>query len=251
MVPVSHLPKLIAHTRRSYRSVFMFSEEDAEIIREQGSSRGFKRCDVWADTLFIDLDNGEIDLPKCVQFLKERNLSAEIWESGGKGFHIEIETILQHGKHLPYSHQEFVKTLGISADYSIYRHSSLIRLAGSIHERTGKRKRLILKFEGQKLEVEMKTPSMFGELQFSETPELQKSLDKALLRAASTLVINPSPGNRHMTVWGLAKDFAGAGLEYSVALGLIQAINLKWSTPKPPQDVEKAVRQGYGLPLSY
>lgn len=83
-------------------------------------------------------------------------------------------------------------------------------------------------------------PKSFN-LAFNDEP-----ISFAFMRMASLCETPPAQGNRHTSAWSLASQLARAGLSYETTLELVQATNATWPTPKPEDEIERAVMQAYG-----
>lgn len=138
-----------------FRSVYMFSKEDAEIIRERGSSKGFKYFNLYSDCLFVDIDIKSEEEDKIalreIEELKKKGFRFSLYTSGGRSYHLHIPHELKCSRHLPYTHKLLVEKLGITCDHSLYRANSLFRLAGTIHSKTGEEKTLIGEYGSKEL----------------------------------------------------------------------------------------------------
>lgn len=243
MIPNRHIHLILALPNPGFASFYSFSESDALLVRERGHSRGLAEFSVWADQVPFDIDNGERGLNALLAVLNRDGYQYEVWLSGGKGYHVYVPHSPIYDIRLPYSHAAFVESLGVACDASLYQHSRVLRLPGTIHPDTGKRKVFITRKEGRKAEVAMVEPPSFN---FS--PRLAEKSVVNAMSAAISLINNPPPtgqGKRHTLIWGAAKDFAEAGTPYVTALGVLLEVNRTWVNPKPIDKVEKAVVQAY------
>lgn len=95
----------------------------------------------------IDFDNVDLqDVVDAYRMLSEYVERPLLYHSGSKGFHIVVPARVLKLPKSPYWQQvyeTFVLGLGIPADTSVYKHRALIRIPGSVHPRTGYRKRLL------------------------------------------------------------------------------------------------------------
>jgi hypothetical protein len=94
------LPEVVVKQLTGFRSVYGFSKEDAEVINKSGSSRGFSQYTVYSDTWFLDFDNNFQGVKDTLEWIKSKNFGYRLYESGGKGHHIEIPTTEKFDKDL-------------------------------------------------------------------------------------------------------------------------------------------------------
>lgn len=246
MVPVTALPRILRQYNPGYRSVYMFDENAAMEIRDKRNSKGFKQYPVHSDTLFIDLDDGDTHLAAMEQAVNDFGVGYEVWESGGKGYHLVIPTELQSGQNVPYSQEVFVQQLGVPVDTSLYRHNSLISLPGRVHPETKRKKKLVKAREGdRKLQIEQKDPPPSTKLPVSPSFKDEDELAIGLTQLLSILHVEPKPGNRHRTIWSTALNFADAGISMETATELIMTVNELWQKPKSHEEVMRAIRQAF------
>lgn len=193
--------------------------------------------------MFFDFDDGDKSANDFAQDLKSEKIGYEVWFSGKKGCHVVARTRPLYDFHVPYSHKCFVEDLGISADTSLYRANSLIRLPGTIHHATGKPKILIDKFEGHKLKIDLVEPkTVYEKLETEDVYELEA----VLLAMVSAVGHPPRQGNRHTRLWSMASRLSSSGFTFDAALELLLRINDTWQeSAKPADEVERAVSQAF------
>jgi hypothetical protein len=124
-----------------------------------------------------------------------------------------------------------------TADTSYLHHAGLFRLTGTIHEKTGREK--VLEEVGGTLILELETLAPQSRFEVVDTD--LDLLQSVMLNYESSLFRGPSPGQRHMKIWQIAKDMSGAGLSFSTALELCERLNDTWHDPKTQEEVEAAV----------
>ncbi len=230
--------------RTGYRSVYYFSEDDAQEIIASHSSAGLKKYCVGSYELIVDFDGEQCDnIPKLLDTLRSWGLGYELWSSGGKGYHVVFHHQPVYSSNLPLAQAQFLQNLGVVSDPSLYRPSSLIRLPGTIHEKTGKQKTLVEKVEGCFMVID------FSKVTRKENPRptfadgdpalLALALESLSYRIGRT----PLTGKRHTTIWGSAKDLLRSGLSYNTVLELLVLLNNTWDNPKSADEVRNAVDQ--------
>jgi hypothetical protein len=243
MIPLSKMHFILDLPSPGFASVYAFSEQDALLVRERGHSRGLSEFSVWADRVAIDIDQGDEGLLPVLSILDAKGLGYEVWSSGGKGYHVFIPHEPIYSPHLPYSHLSFLRSIGVSCDETIYQHSRVLRLPGTVHLKTGKRKQFYMRKDGMQ-----PTIPIVERPKFDFKPGLGTKSFQSALMGAMSLITNPPPtgqGKRHTLLWGVAKDFAEAGTPYLTALGVLLEVNRSWQKPKPVEKVELAVSQAY------
>ncbi len=218
----------------------MFRAEDAKRIRANGSSRGLGGLVVAADAVTLDVDNPN-DINQVLEKLDSLKLGYEVWDSG-RGYHVVIPHDLIEDERLPYSHKCWVEGLGVPVDPTLYQHSRILRLPGTVNVKTGRRKQLVERVSGMKPTIEMRTPPVFN-----IKPETfgMKTIEVVLNQFQRLAASEPVQGNRHTRIWSAAHSAAEAGISYQAALELLTEINHTWKNPKTSEEVETAVLQAY------
>jgi hypothetical protein len=243
MVSAEVLATSATHRNAGFRTVYGFSEQDAAAIRATGRSAGLAYYTPCADTLIIDLDDGEKTLPILLNRILSRGLRCEVWSSGGKGYHLVLSHDLICDKRLPYSHFRYVEQLatGLKFDDTLYRASSLISLPGRLHNKTKRKKRLIEVWEGENVMFDLfeKTET------FSSIGDDLSMLQEAISHLQDLSVRQPREGQRHNRLWLCAKCFAEAGVTRETVEELLIGVNAQWENPKDEAEVKEAVRQAY------
>lgn len=231
------LPAAEVLAKTGFRSVYAFETQPTE-------SKGLNRFPVVSATLFLDFDDG-LDGEVIQAMDKLEYIQYSLYTSGSKGCHIHASIEPMCGIDVPYSQRQFVIEAGYNSDLSLYRHSSLIRLPGTIHAKTGKPKELIKENPGYQLHIPMlKTP----EPKFSKVQAKQDDmLYAALTRSAGLVHKSPMTGERTKTMWSLSRNFHDSGISFDTALELAYSINATWSHPLDEAGVLRAVKQGYSL----
>lgn len=244
MVTLDTLDTLLKLRDPGYASVYMFDEAAAKEIAESGSSKGLSKYSVAANRLTLDIDTGDEGLTEVMRVLNMRGLACEIWSSGGKGYHVYIPHPLIISEHLPNSHREAVKALGLTGvDPSLYQHGRLISLPGRVHPKTGKKKRFLHLNDGDLLNIPI-IPDTKPVYNFDVNKDLDM-LSIGLWRVQDLIDMPPGPGERHTRIWGASKDLAGAGLSYETVLDIMQRANEQWEIPKSEDEVALAVGQAF------
>ncbi len=249
MVSLFALSNLLKLRDPGYSSIYMFSEEDAQTIKKNEHSKGFQYLQVSAKFLIMDIDCGKEGLDQILPILDKRQFSYEVWESGGKGFHIYIPHELLTSIHLPHSHKMAAKEIlgdkfGL-IDASLYQHGRLLSLPGRIHPKTKKKKTLVISKKGSCI----LTVPIVEEVKIRPMYELIHGSDEGLImgltRVTDMISYPPGPGNRHLRIWGASKDLAMSGLSYDTVLDLMNRVNSSWQDQKPTSEIEQAVQSAF------
>jgi hypothetical protein len=248
MVSEEDLRRIITNMKDpGYSSVYSFSSEAALKIIEQGSSKGLGQYPVASNRLVIDIDSDDPHYSEGIMrdyssFLRSDGLAHTVWFSGSKGYHIEIPHEWIESIDLPYSHLKAVESFNFEVfDRSLYQHGRLLSLPGRIHPKTGKRKVKIEEYGGDLLTVTLQQKE---ETRF-DFSTISSSLGTVLNDLSFMCNLQPKEGNRHTILWGMAKDCATVGLPMHITEYILQEINKLWKNPKQPEDVKRAIMQGY------
>ena len=234
--------------RHGFESVYRFSASAAETMQRRGSIAGCSNFPVYTDRLLIDLDDGVTSAKRLKSILIKQNLAHLIYNSGNKGYHFLIPCKPMFDLDVPYTQRVWVEDLNINADLSLYRHNSMIRLPGTINEKTGKRKKLIAVNKGSKLVLDniIENPDRYKVWQGSEDVISKTFIQNIFSKGLRMLRVTPNPGRRHTELWSLANDFAKSGLDFETAYNVILKINDSWGiNAKEDSEVYRAVEDGY------
>jgi hypothetical protein len=244
LIPADALESLVG-----FRSVFGFDEHTAQIIKQSHSSKGLSAYPVTTCEIAFDWDDCKDGAYCCLEQMKQLNVPFKFYFTGNRGYHLHITTELDVGQDIPARHKHFAKSLNVGADLSLYKHSSLLRLPGTIHEKTGKPKMLIEQnLEGSALKIPelpengIKKPLVFDLAPLTSPEDLRwviGDMHASWFKA-------PEVGNRHALIWRTALRMREGGLSYECALELLLHMNRSWGDrAKVDSEVARAVRDGY------
>lgn len=229
--------------RVGFSSLYQVTQETAEAIIKEGSSRFYKGV-VWSERLWIDVDSYEA-ADSTEKKLREMGYDFIAYDSGGRGGHFGILRNASPGHLLPVKDREWVKKHFKEADTSIYTHLHLFRLEGTVHERTGRRKELVCKHPGSALSL----PSFKEEILSAGTP-VRKGHQGSSIFDCFRVMANTVPchnGERHSNMIRLLY-----ALKESTVLSPEQAYfwleewNKMCEEPKSEEEIDKAFRSIYG-----
>jgi len=221
-----------------FRSVYGFSEETAHHIVMTSESRGFKRFEVYADTLFMDFDNQKEAAEKTIKTLRKLGVKFDVYTSGGRSVHLHIPHKPMWSKHLPHTHNVVASKISDKFDPTLYRHNSIFRLDCSVHSKSGNVKKLIRSFDGRLLTFSIVEKEEFDSSVISDG---NIPFDYLLNRMLTNMTI-VSEGNRHNTLFSLGLDLIDYGFSDETCLELLQAINSNFQDPKPESEVVRAFK---------
>lgn len=231
------LPQDLVTSRTGFRSVFGFETQPI-------SSKGLAQYPVYSDTLFVDFDDG-LESPgylKLITILTYNEFNFKSYASGSKGVHVHVQIEPMYGLAVPYSQKVFMQGLDVGCDLSIYRPSSLIRLPGTVHDKTGKRKEQINEGQGiDLLRIEQKELATFTQVEVND----ENLFYVAMTRTAGLINNEPPTGTRSLTLWSLTKNLANAGISFETSLEIAYTVNASWRNPKPESEVLRSVKQAY------
>lgn len=234
--------------RQGFESVYRFSETASQVMQARGSVAGCSNFPVYTDRLIIDLDDGITTAKVLKQILNKKGLAYLVYNSGNKGYHFVIPCKPSFDLDVPYTQKVWVEKLNINADLSLYRHNSMVRLPGTINEKTGNRKKLVYVHKGKKLVFNkiLENPERYTTWQGAESVISNTFIQNVFIKGLRLIREKPSPGRRHTELWSLANDFARSGLDLETAYNVILKINENWGEDaKDESDVFRAVQDGY------
>lgn len=242
------LPYAEVMRKTGFRSVYCFSEADAVLIKAARNSRGFARFVPLAVELIIDLDSPDY-VPEALANIKRLGWRYSHFESGSKGSHLHIPHALSRGFGLPARHREMALLVSPNADISLYRNNSIVRLPGTLHQKTGKPKQMV-GFGGTTLcpmpaecAGEPENASLKISLEIGSEDELSLSLGAV----QGYLGRQPETGRRYMTLWSIARGLADGGLSSTCVRELIEKVNSSWDSPKEESEITRVITDVYRI----
>lgn len=189
---------------RGFRSIVAYPEPVANFIKQQGTTKGLRGVEVYADTLFMDFDN--TDPSEFEAFLLREGYAFDKYDSGNRSdhYHIPLEPI--QGPWVPTAMRNWVKRHAPNADISFYHWCGQYRLPGTFHyKKPGQYKRLVAQATGKRLvliEPERKTWVL------PEKTSAREDFYAMLMKSCPE-------GQRRPWVWRLATVGAEAGMSYA------------------------------------
>lgn len=222
-----------------YASVYAVREEDAEAINQAGTAGQFKGI-VWSQRLWVDFDD-EVAARAAQGRLKQMEVDHVVYTTGGRGCHVGILRDNPPSHTMPLQDKQWVKENLPGADLSLYWHLHLIRLPGTLHERTGQPKKLLYSHAGRHLTLPPYTERQETKLGVSTGPRTSLFTNGGI---AMNLTFNG--GSRHAHMVKLAVAVARhPGSTPLDALWLMTEVNRSFPEPKTNEELERIVRWAY------
>lgn len=224
-----------------YASVYAIREEDATSIKEAGTAAGFKGI-VWSQRLWIDFDSEEAG-KEAQEILKREGVDHVSYTTGGRGCHIGILRDAAPSHLLPIQDKQWVREQFPKADLSLYWHLHLIRLPGTLHERTGQAKKLLYSYEGRHITL---PPYKANEKHTTVVNATQGKRTSLFTNGEVVMNLTYESGSRHAHLVKLAGSIARhAGSTVTDALWVLMEVNSSFPEPKPIEELERIVKWAY------
>ena len=127
-----------------YKSMYAYPEDVADKIRTNGHTRGLKGCTLYSHTIYIDVDD-DTNIEEVLNILHSEQIPFYHFDTGNRGAHFHIPILPMIGVHVIYSQIEWLKDVGLwnLIDQSIYREGGQIRMVHAVHEKTGRKKKVV------------------------------------------------------------------------------------------------------------
>lgn len=235
LVPVEEIGR-----HSGFRSVFCFDDDTAEMIREQGGTRGLRHVSVYSDVLLLDFDGRESDY--FDRYLREQGIAFERYDSGNRSDHYHIPIVPIEGADVPARCKAWVQKHAPTADQSFYHQAGMYRLPGTFHpKQPGQYKRLVAAVSGVLLALS--APAALPPISYvaEQTSDDAKQTFIELMMKPYTRSIGRRP---HMFM--LAVNGAEAGMEFDEVLDAVLWWNSNMNPePHAPSAVEQQVHGGF------
>ncbi len=226
---------------RGFRSMYMFPKDAVDFMMKNDSVGGITRYPVYSDTLFVDFDSGDGSSEAFEAILQSQKYAYTLYNSGKKGVHFHVPIDPMFHTDVPHSQRIWMASLGLaSVDLSIYRHTGLFRLPGTIHKDTGRKKEMVRESLGLRLSIPI-VPRNVSDITIETYGG--STFAQALQNALRSFIDDPGPGNRHMRLVQVAKGFIEAGISAEASEEIIRAVNAEWSNPKADDEISDCVRR--------
>jgi hypothetical protein len=207
---------------KGFRSIFGFSKAVAEHFESQKRVINLKSFPLYADTLFIDVDDDLKAAEDAYYTLINLGVGFEVFDSGGRSIHFHIAHSPIEGYDLAYTHKRFILSNNIRCDMSIFEEGRIFRLEGTVHLRTFKPKVLLETVPGNLLHLERLEPPPKSYESFGAA----EGLADMVLTLSSVLDNGIQRGrNAHATFFRITAALAHAGFSAEFALELLNRVN--------------------------
>jgi hypothetical protein len=190
----------------NFRSTFDYPMEVAQKIRDAGNTAGLKGLPISCACLYIDVDENE-SVDGMRELLLNMGNAFDEYRTGNRGAHFHIP--LKHritGTDVLYTVTAWLKEKAVwhLIDSSIYREGGQFRMESAVHAKTGKTKVLTNEYDGELLELELKT----------KPPEKPRVVQKtgSSRDFFLNLLLKRGAGQRHMHMYILWKSGLASGL---------------------------------------
>lgn len=237
--PVKLVPLAEINNYSGFRSVFCFDPDVAEYITELNTTRDLRGKPLYSEQLFIDFDNKDPSLFR--QFLESESIGYDEYLSGNRSHHFHIDIEPMSGPGIAADQKEWVRRNADGADVSYFHAAGLYRIAGTVHEKTGRKKEKIRSFSGNKLKI---GPAAQKDINLSNMSEVDSDATKESL--ISLLTRNVQVGGRRPRAWLISVTCAELGISFEECCA-----HLFWwnknilSDPHPETELEKQAASAY------
>ena len=210
---------------QGYRSLYGYSEVLKNHIMDQNGTYGLSEHPLFADKLFIDIDNNKEAEKSTLEKLKSMGLAFAYYFSGKKGGHFHIATIPEERVGIYQIHKAYVAEHFPGSDPKIYLPSGIIKITGSYHKSNpGSRKELIYKQGGKLLDLTEYRPSVkYNIPTYKDTSEREKGEIEEIL--GIMMFDQVSQGGRNKQLCKLTYMCKDLGLTTDETLDKLRAWN--------------------------
>lgn len=228
--------------KTGFTSLYAISAQDAEAIRAEGTTKGFKGV-VWSPTLEMDFDDPEA-AERAGCRLEEMGLEFNAFSTGNRGLHFQLfRSLDSKPSHLlPQKDKAWVRDHFPGADTSIYTHLHPFRLEGTKHEKTGRPKQRVHYNPGNKVTVPALKEKPVPTYDASQSSSGRSIFDNLQLMANTIPVHN---GERQYTLIRQLFALKYEGVPADMARFWVGEWNKMLSDPKAEEELDKAVMSIY------
>lgn len=232
IVPVDKLASL-----QGFRSIYRVDEAGKEWMLKNGiSGFGTTGLPVWNDEMYIEFDNNKEASKALFNKLKEMRVGFELYTSGGRSYHFHIQREIEPNSNVPYTDKTFAEKIAPESDLSIYKHLQPWRLEGTLHQKTGKPKKLLRKLDGNPIVlniIEKPQANLVGDSD-------EAIFDDELVMSISTLGANE--GERNTLLSMLVRKLMSYNTPPEVIEWWVRAVNRRSNPPESESKVNAILR---------
>jgi hypothetical protein len=231
------------YNHTGFTSMYGYTDAAVDWIKTTKSTRELSKFQVYSDVLYVDFDNNEKAAKEFAVYLKLKNYTNEIYDSGGRSIHFHIPITPMFGYTVPQSQKMWMQEHAPEADMSIYKHTGLYRLPGTYHNKNaGNKKIWIDGIGGQILTIENRPTVQIPRDVSGDTPEEANRILGRLLH------MKISEGGRHPHAYNIVRACKGSGRDKEYARKLLNMWNDdNCYPPKAEHELEKLLRWEYGV----
>lgn len=231
-IPENTLPSI------GFCSVYGVSDADAKALLEAGTYAGFKGVVYPGTYLWIDVDDNDV-AQDYVKKLEGMGLEFQVWATGNRGLHFAIRRDVSPSPHVPNIDKAWVQANFPNSDLRLYSHLHLLRREGTIHEKTGLKKRLLSHTPGAVLFLEY-SPAAAKAKPYNHGNIISVFESRAIL----DLSIAHEAGSRRKYMLRLAAELARTNNPIEFSLMWMVNVNML-GDPLDFEDLERIVQWAY------
>lgn len=216
-------------------STYMYDSGLVKYVTEHGSLRGFSATKpvCYSETLLVDFDDAKEAARDFYRFLRKKGLKFDVYDSGGRSIHFHIKRHPVASESLPYSDKYYIMTHAPKADLTIYQVGRVFRRAGTIHHKTGRKKELLEKVEGNLLEtIITEKPSSF---QIKECIDYEGVFNDPWIYCS---MMGYSAGERELNIFKLITRLQSLGMSKCFIDEFIRCVNAQSLPPLEEERVD-------------
>ena len=239
--------------QQGFISLYGYDEEAVDYIRTNKATYGLDRFPLYADMLYIDVDDDPQSVEKAKKKLIDLGVEFRMFMSGSPNsahFHIPTKPMKKLGLnkiHLQWVEEHIgIKRGGKAGADNIYKASGIIRIEGTWHCKfPGERKVEIFSNKGSILDLtnySTKVTSSYSPAFVSRA----RDIDELTSLFGSMLFTEISDGERNNTIHRLAKLARDIGMSYDETFDKLYTYNrLMVYPPLQPKEFEANIRAAY------
>ena len=153
IAPLCLVPAEDLHKYTGFHSMYSFTEQLTLNMLIAGNTQGLDMEEVYSKILYLDYDDAPEDAHNFSLLLRERGIRFNRFDSGGRSVHFHVAIEPMFGVDVPYSQKEWTEKNAPGRDGTIYRHSAMFRLEGTVHSKTRKQKVFTYGHDGDLLKI--------------------------------------------------------------------------------------------------
>lgn len=139
--------------RMGFMSVCGYTEDVVELIKFQQGTYGLYATPLYLDRAILDFDNADEDYRAALVKCDQEGWSYRSYNTGNRGYHLYID-IKPYCKVKSYDQLELWVSQNFKGyDPCLYKSSSITRIPGTIHHKTGKRMELDVRADGKPADI--------------------------------------------------------------------------------------------------